>query len=295
MNYILLFVSVIFFAVNTVSLKLFQTKIQKNPASVRLFQSGTCAVASLLSALFGGLIVPEVSTLILGIAFGFLFFLTSYSTSRCFACGPMSLTSVIINMSLSVPIVYSFIVFNEEIIARRIVGLCLMLTAIVLSGLSQSGKNKSEKKGGLMWLCFVLLGFFCNGFSAVIQKQNQFGAGAQSAPTFLSIGYICAALFFLILFFIENKGKFLSPKKDVTSLPIFIFIMIFAGLGSIVGNTLLGNLSTKIDASILYPCLNGGLALLSSLVSIFIFKEKATVMKIFSLLVGLSAIVLLAM
>ncbi|MBE6608859.1 MAG: hypothetical protein E7633_09940 [Ruminococcaceae bacterium] len=295
MNYILLFVSVIFFAINTVSLKLFQTKIQKNPASVRLFQAGTALVASVFSALFGGLILPEVSTFILAVAFGVLFFLTAYSTSRCFECGPMSLTAVIINMSLAVPIVYSFIFFKEAIIARRVVGLCLMLLSIILSGFSQSGKNKNEKKGGIVWLCIVLIGFFSNGFASVIQKENQFTAGKESASTFLSIGYLCAALLFLCLFFIENKGKFLSPKKDISSLPVFLFIMVFAGLGSIVGYTLLGDLSTKIDASILYPCLNGGLALVASLVSMLVFKEKPTFMKILSLIVGLSAIILLAM
>ncbi len=299
MNYILLAVSVAFFALNTVSLKFFQSKIKINSPSVRFFQAMSALVAAASGALFRGLTLPSVATLLFGLAFGLLFFLTAYSTARCFACGPMSLTSVIINMSLSVPIVYSFFVFDEAIIPRRTVGLCLMLLSIVFSGLSQSGKgdpsSEKRKKGGLVWLMFVLLGFLSNGFASVVQKENQFKEGAESASTFLAIGYLFASILFIITFFVENKGKMLSPKKDVRSFPFMIVLALLAGLGSIVGQGLLGTLSTKIDASVLYPCLNGGLALTSSAVSIFAFREKATPMKLLSLGIGLAAIVLLAM
>ena len=73
-----------------------------------------------------------------------------------------------------------------------------------------------------------------------------------------------------------------------------IIITVVSGGGSFVGNMVLGKLSVRMDAAVLYPCVNGGLAVLTSIVSAVFFKEKMSLIKIISVAVGAAAIVLLA-
>ena len=56
---------------------------------------------------------------------------------------------------------------------------------------------------------------------------------------------------------------------------------------------LLGKLSASVVAAILYPCINGGLAVFTTLLSFFFFREKPTALKIISILLGAAAIVVL--
>ena len=61
-----------------------------------------------------------------------------------------------------------------------------------------------------------------------------------------------------------------------------------------IGQITLLAVNTKIPAIILFPCLNGGIALLSAIAFLSMFKEKINFSKIISLILGLVAIVLLA-
>ena len=83
--------------------------------------------------------------------------------------------------------------------------------------------------------------------------------------------------------------------KNSRALTVILFIAVscLAGVGSFGGNLLLGRLTSEVLAAILYPCINGGLAVLTTLLSFFFFKEKVTVQKICSVLLGAAAIVVL--
>ena len=68
-----------------------------------------------------------------------------------------------------------------------------------------------------------------------------------------------------------------------------------SGLGSYGGNALLGILSAPggIQGPVLYPCVNGGLCIVSALCSFLFFKEKPSARKLTAIGIGIVAIVLL--
>lgn len=53
------------------------------------------------------------------------------------------------------------------------------------------------------------------------------------------------------------------------------------------------SLNTAIPASLLYPLVNGGIGVFVAVASCVIFREKLTLQRLLTILVGLSAIVVL--
>ena len=52
-------------------------------------------------------------------------------------------------------------------------------------------------------------------------------------------------------------------------------------------------LADKVDGAILYPCINGGLCLLLTVMSCIFFREKLTLKKSIAIALGCAAIVIL--
>ncbi len=303
MDYLLTAASVCFFCLNGAMTRLFQLKMKGGKKALRLYQAGFCLVASVLNLAFFGInALPGTKTVILSLFFGILFAAASFLGAECYEKGPMSLTSVILNLSLAVPLVYSFIVFGESISTTGIAGLALLCVTFVLSALSASG---GQKKINTAWIVMVALAFVANGTTAVLQKAD--AASGSSDGFFLGFAYFVGALCFLASWAVEKgrekSGKcaadaaaFVLPKGDALAkyLMAAIIITVVSGGGSFVGNMVLGKLSVRMDAAVLYPCVNGGLAVLTSVVSAVFFKEKMSLIKIISVAVGAAAIVLLA-
>ncbi len=289
--YIKILISVIFFCINGIMTRLFQLKLGKQSTSIRIYQAGFCGVASAAYFITCDSYVLTLPTLLCAFAFGILFALCSFLGAKCYECGPMSLTSIMMNLSLSIPLIYSFFVWNETISPLQSIGLAMLVLTFVLSAKSSGNDSKSIS---LVWFIMALIGYIANGSTAVIQKQHQFIVGEEAAGIFLAIAYCVSMIFFIVLFAVENKGLAFKPKEHFSNLTLLLPVILLSGLGSFIGNKLLSELSTKVAAPILYPCINGGLALLTGIVSFAAFKEKTTKLKALSMITGLCAIILLA-
>ncbi|MBR3751305.1 MAG: hypothetical protein IKK58_05975 [Clostridia bacterium] len=303
MDQLMIFLSVLFFCLSSTVIRFFQLKLRINDWSFRLYQSCYCLVASALNFIFYGVrTAPLTLTVIYAVCFGILFFTASFLNARCLDIGPMSLTSVITNLSLSIPLVFSLIVYGENISLLGGVGLCLLVVTIFLSAFSSS--NDGGKRVNLQWLIAVFFAFASNGTTAVLQKVNQTMLEGKSDGAFLGIAYGVGGIIYFGVFIVtlinrkkhpeKQSGHYVKRDVDTKYVLYFIIAVLLTGLGSFMGNGLLNILSVKVDAAILYPCINGGLALMCSLVSMLLFKERVSLRKIITLAIGITAIVCLA-
>ncbi len=320
--YLEIFISVAFFCLNGAMTRLFWLKIGKNRQSIRVYQAAFCLIGSIAyfisAATSEAGLKASAMTVFYAVLFGIFFALASHLSSECILCGPMSLTSLIMNLSLLIPLVYSCIFFKEKIGSVRLIGIGLLLITFAMSAFSSSGKSgggQDESEDGgkgegvksksvpARWIILVFIGFLANGLTAVIQKMQQ-SRDADAGNTFLFLAYLVSAIYFAVLFFAEDSGErrerrksgsHLSLKSYYNSIPLLAVATFSAGIGSFVGNGLLGTLSTKVDAALLYPSINGGLAIMTAIVSFVFLKEKVTVKKALTLLVGVAAIILLNM
>ncbi len=292
MNTLLIIFSVCAFAANSIAIRTFQLKCEKRGSDTYLFQSLFCLVAAGAYSVSGGLVFDlSVSQAFSAALFGLFFAMAVLFSAECYVCGPMSLTSVIVNSSVVIPVLYSCVVLKEGITFTQISGCILLLLTFFLSAF-QKGKT-ADKGVNFKWLAFVFIAFASNGITAVIQKLYKMSAPQSDGNIFMSFAYLTAAVVLLIAFAVKkNEAKTVNAVSK-NALPIAVVLVLSAGLGSFIGNGVLMSLSTKVPAALLYPFVNGGLCVTVSAFSIIIFREKPNIKKIITILVGLSAIIVL--
>ncbi len=292
MNTFLIIFGVCAFAANSIAIRTFQLKCEKRNSDTYLFQSLFCIVAAVAYSVSGGFIydlsLPQTLSAAL---FGLFFAMAVLFSAECYICGPMSLTSVIVNSSVVIPVLYSCIVLKESITITQISGCILLILTFFLSAFL---KGESAGKGvNFKWIALVLIAFASNGITAVIQKLYKVSAPQSDGNTFMSFAYLTAAVILIIAFGVKKNEAKAVKAVSGNALPIAVLLVLIAGLGSFVGNGILMSLSTKVPAALLYPFVNGGLCVTVSAFSIIIFREKLDVKKAITILVGLSAIIVL--
>lgn len=204
--------------------------------------------------------------------------------------GPMSITSVIVNLSFLIPTIYACVTDGVPIRWNLFVGFALILGLFTVIALPQKGSK--AKKILPIWFLIVLIAFFSNGITAVIQKY--FGATFPDGnlPSMMSVAYATAALIFAVCFVVLAFKNPNARPNGIDSVKV-LGLSLIAGGGSFGGNYLLGLLCNAVNGSILYPCLNGGLCILCSIISFIFFKEKLYRNKVIAILLGVAAIIVL--
>ena len=290
MNFLLAVLSASAHSVNSVSLRLYQTKFQKTTADLRLFQG----LAMLLAAvcywgLNGFSLKLETTGVLLALCYGLDLVLTGITVSTCYLCGPMSLTSVISNACVVLPIAVGCIFYQEVMNFYQVLGIVLLGITLALPCFERSG---SSGKIAWQWFPLILLAFFFNGMGAVLLNIYGRVADAAGRNAYLSIGYFVGAFFYLVISLFHHKRMGLKPGKGFFS-PVLAIVLASSALGSFIGNGILMSLNTRMPATILYPMVNGGIGVLVAIVSCTIFKEKLTTLKFIAILTGIASIVFL--
>lgn len=280
-------------SMGSVAVRTYQTKLQRSMADFRLYQTVVALVVSLSNLILSGFVVElDRMGLLLGLCYGLDLALTGILTAKCFACGPMSLTSVITNACVLLPIAVGCIWYQEVMTAPQIIGCLLLAACFVLSAVNPK-KNSGEKSGiPAKWYLLVFLAFFCNGMGAVLLNIYGRVAAAGQRNSFLALGYFVSALIYLANhFMIRRKTGSVEFRKIVC--PLLGLLLLMSSMGGFIGNSILMSLNTVMPASVLYPLVNGGIAVIVAVFSCVIFREKLTLQRLLTILVGLAAIVTL--
>ena len=294
MNIVLIILSIAAFSATSISTRAFQLKCSKSKRDICLFQSLFCFVGAAAYFIKAGMRLQlSAAHLVMAMLFGVFFASASLFSAFCYEIGPMSLTSVIENSSVIIPVVYSCMLLNENVTLFQKIGFALLIATFVLSAF-QGGSDDNRKKAGFLWFVFVLIGFFSNGITAVLQKQYKLAQPDADGSGFMGIAYLTAAVVLALAFALKRKdGSDENAESAFRLSPLCVLFVVCAGLGSFVGNAVLMRLSTELPAALLYPFVNGGLCVAVSIFSLAFFREKLTFSKACTIAVGITSIVFL--
>lgn len=179
---------------------------------------------------------------------------------------------VALMLGVSIPITLGFVFFEEKVSLTQWLGLLiLVLATLLMVSYSNTIKVKMSARAlGLLLLCGVASGLA--DFS-----QKWFVKTTPAVPTSvfnLYTYFFCAAFVLLVLLF--SKGK----TSDATPSPfplrrVFPFVLVMAIC--LFANSYFKTQAAKtLDAAMLYPLSQGASLILSTLMSVFFFKEKLT-------------------
>ncbi len=229
-------------------------------------------------------------------AFGVIFSLTVFTNLLALDHGPLSLTTLIVNFSLILTLLYSFLFLEERITLVRIIGIVILVSCMFLYA---NPKVREGEKGGkhsvFKWLTCALFAFLGNGLLCIVQKQYAVNTDNAYAEAFLCWGYFFATFTSAVLFAFtslrQRKESRVRPEKLLT--PALMWNLLLLGGFNFLMNLMVVILATRMESVIVYPVIQVGGPILVTLGSRIIFKERITAIKALAILLGCTAILLL--
>lgn len=237
-------------------------------------------VYSVCIVVFGLLLLREQLswfTVLLGLVFGIITALCNLFKMLSLANGPMNITLLVTTSAMIVPTM-SGVFFGEKFSIAKLVVVFLLLGCIYLS-IKQDSTTKINKK----WFLFCGLAFIFFGAIGVVQKIHQSSAHKAEVSGFLFVAFCCAIVFCVI----RNIGSGEKVHWDWKT--------VAAGLvcgGCAFGMNYLNlKLSGMLPSQLIFPLINGSTIVLSSVISVVLFKEKLSKRQTIGLIGGIACLV----
>ena len=229
-------------------------------------------------------------TLVQGVIMGVLSVIFQFFYICAFSKGKITLTVIINNFSMLLPIGVSYYMFNEPLGFMKIIGILLALVSLVL--VTSKGKKDtiSKRSDNILWLVFMVLVFLSNCFISVNQKIYSKIAPNLQIFDFVAIAYISAtvisAVILIVIRFLNNQKKSnLSSKMLISGASAGVIIGIFQCLNTYAASV--------IDGAVLYSSYNCVTSILSAAVGRILFKERLSKKQFIGVIIGILCIVFL--
>ncbi len=219
-------------------------------------------------------------SVLLGLAFGIVTMLSNFSKITALAKGPMHITILVTTSSMIIPALSGVVMFGEKFSIGKTFAILLLIFFIYIS--LKKDKSSSFNKD---WILYCVLAFIFQGAIGIIQKIHQSSSHKDELFVFLAVSFLFSCIFSKCLSF-GGKEKLKFTKKEY----IFAFL---CGICTFTMNYINLKLSGIIPSQIFFPLVNGGSIVLTSLVSVFIFKEKLSKRQTIGLIGGIISLILI--
>lgn len=233
-----------------------------------------------------------VTTIVFGVLMGILSVAFQLLYLCAFSKGKMSLTVILNNFSMIIPMAVSLLAFDEPFGLAKAAGTVLALVSFCLIVAREKRGQETEGKNGAAWLILTLLVFLVNGLISVNQKLYAESVDNLQVFEFVAVSYItAAALSFLILGVLGMREKRFpaSGGKNV------ILSACLVGLVLGVFQALNTYAASVIPGTVLYSTYNCGTSVLLCVIGRLLFREKLSKKQYIGVTIGIAAIVCLCL
>lgn len=221
-----------------------------------------------------------------------LIFTVGYTTAMlssicAYREGPMTLSSLIMQLSMISTTVWGFFFWGSEITAPVIVGLFLVIVALVLCLYTGKHTEGEQKKISARWLFYISLFFVGNSVGTITQRTQQIDFDSDYGDFFMTVA---TGVSFAVCLFVYLKSDKTDTKKILEG---SWYVPVLCGIFNFLQNLFVIILATLLSANIVYPVLMIGSLATTSIFSIVIFKERMNRWQWVGVVLGAIAIVLL--
>lgn len=268
-------------------------------------------------------------TAAVGVSFGVVMAVSAVFSMYSIMIGPWSYTTVITTFfSMLIPTLFGAICWHESIDALTIVGIVFVVCSIVLSVQKRKektapvaageiaavdgdgntvgdGKDVANKKDGRIrlsgkWFICVAIAALTSGGIGVLQKIHQKSAYRGELMTMLVLAFAVEAALIAVALcvFVAVKGKsavFSRPPQTKKAAAVLITLIVLAGVGGMLNHVINLYLAGVMDSAVFFPLVNGSNLVLVTLLSIFVYRERLSVVQWIGLGVGIAAVLCLCL
>lgn len=252
---------------------------------VFLFSLIGSIVWSLMLFIINGFSISITPTAVFwGVLYGitqaaFLYFKTAAMNS-----GPVSIVTLIGNCSLLVSVLFCFLVWQEPIFLSDVVGIAILMIAVILCTYKKQEAVFEKRRIGNVILFFIL----ASGVGIVLKAFSKYGEGAKSSDMIMISG-VTMILCYTILCALTGSFK----RKNKERKKGFCLYALGSGALSCSYNSLNAVLSGALPGAVFFPVFNGGVILLSAVLSAVFCREKITLKTTVGLVTGIIGIVII--
>lgn len=247
---------------------------QKDAVRFNLFMHGLCFVIFGMLTIRGGI---SLYTLALGLLFGIATALSSIFKMLALTVGPMHITNLFITSSLVVPALSGVVLYREAFSPIKFLLIFLLLFFIYLS----MGR-KNDTKIHWKWFLYCTISFLCAGAIGVMQKIHQNSSHSGETAAFLATAFLCSLLF----------SAFGARGAATKQPPRFYGYALICGVCVYAMNHINLILSGILPSQLFFPLVNGSSIVLSSIVSVVVFKETLCNRQAIGLIGGIVTLIL---
>ncbi len=217
---------------------------------------------------FVSLITLDQPWVVIALVLGAVFIGTFYLMALTTQILGVTVSSIASKMSLVIPVIVSLFILNiasRELIVFNYIGIGLAITAILLSSIKK--KNGNDPKLSLLVLIMPALVFVFGGvIDTSINYTSHKYLSAETQGVFPIVIFFCALCIGTVVLLIKREKINLKSWIGGTCLGVINYFSIYFLVKSLAS---FGN-----DGAIVYPVINVGIILLSSISAVLIFKEK---------------------
>ena len=223
---------------------------------------------------------------IYGVLYGLSLSLSMYAGYRALVLGPMSLTSMLVSLSVIIPVAWGIAVRGETPDGFKYAAFILLLLALLFMNADKLGKREKKMGNYLKWLFFVVVTFLTNGFCSVLQKEYQTALPGGESDEFMLYAMLVCSLVYIPVCLVKAKGKGVLLGKEA-------FLGVFAGSMMGLSSFFTLVLAGFSSASVMFPLISAGTVLGALLCGKIVFREKLRLNHYVAMLFGVLAVVFL--
>jgi drug/metabolite transporter (DMT)-like permease len=230
----------------------------------------------------------HASPIYLYTALGILLPLLFMVIALCVRFNGIIRTEVAQRLSLFIPIIAAFLLFNERLSLLKIIGISIGFIAIVCSipWKNKTSPNKKNTPNSWVYLFIVFVGF---GLIDIFFKQMALYKAVPYMASLFMVYLIAFVLSLLVLVyrFGAKKAKFTWPHI------LFGWILGIANFGNILFYIKAHQALAK-NPSTVFSAMNIGVIVLGALVGFFMFKEKLSLLNKIGIALALVSIIVIS-
>lgn len=226
-----------------------------------------------------------------GVLYGIMQLLFMLFKTKAMSTGSVSITTQIGNCSLILSTAASVIIWHEQISAIQILGILFLIVSFFLCTYSKSNDQSSK-----IWILYCTLFFiFAAGIGIMFKCFSKSPAQSNTDDMMITAALtmfiiLSVKQFFAKIFATKCVKAKKTKKKKMVFNKKYIVTAVLSGILSCIYNRLNITLAGLFPGAIFYPCFNGGVILISLILSIIFLKERLSTRQTAGLIMGTAAV-----